>query len=1076
MMARGRSRERHSGGKHSDSRSKSKGKKPKAKCWHCGKAGHLKKDCWKRKQADKEGSSEEKKEANTTDTGSVSGMSDEVLSVNASKHDQHWLLDFGASNHMCIHKDWFKTYRSIDDGVVYMGNDVTSNIVGIGSIQLQMFDGTTKILTDVRHVPDLRKNLISLGALDSNGYKNVIQGGVMKIYKGILLVMKAKKVGNLFQLEGRTGSDHASVSEHDSSSIHLWHQRLGHMSERGLKILADRKLLPNLRSGKLDFCKHCLFGKQSKQKFKTGKHTSKGILDYIHSDVWGPAPTASFGGSSYFVSFIDDFSRKVWVFMLKKKSDVFSVFKQFRALVENNTGRTIKCLRTGNGGEFTSKEFDSYCKDAGIERHKTTVYTPQQNGVAKRMNRTLLERARCMLSNAGLPKELWTEAVATACYVINRSPSKAIDCKVPQEVWKGHPCDYSKLRVFGCDAYALVPKHQRTKLDPKSKRYIFVGYGDGTKGFRLWDPTTRKIIINRDVRFNESSLVQLDVDRRLKQDDVSDFQHIQFDSFSNDSHNDHSSDSSHEEGSDGRHEQVSDSDHEEVPTEDRQSIVEAPETSLRRSTRIKRRPRRYDDSVALIANDDEPLCYQKAVEGSNSDKWKAAMKEEMMALSKNGTWDLVELPKGRKTVGCKWVFKLKRGVNDTEDRYKARLVAKGFSQKAGIDFHEIFSPVVKIVSIRNVLALVALFDLELQQLDVKTAFLHGDLDEEIYMEQPEGFVQHRNAKFVCRLKKSLYGLKQSPRQWYKKFDSFMLSQKYVRIEYDHCVYFKQLNNGMFIILVLYVDDMLLASKSIEEINRLKTQMARTFDMKDLGAARQILGMEIFRDRDNGKLWPPQHKYVEKILLRFGMNNVKPVLIPLASHFKLSSSLCPNTDEEKDYMSRISYANVVGCLMYAMVCTRQIFLMHLGLSAGDLDKRRSTSGYVFTLVGGAISWMSKLQKIVALSTTEAEYIAASHACKEAVWLKGLLGEFGRLQDNIRLLCDSQSAIHLAKNPAYHSKSKHIPIKYHFVRQVITERGVSLEKVHTKENCADMFTKPVLLEKLRWCLASLGLQER
>eukprot|EP00253_Pinus_taeda_P021514 PITA_21514 len=288
------------------------------------------------------------------------------------------------------------------------------------------------------------------------------------------------------------------------------------------------------------------------------------------------------------------------------------------------------------------------------------------------------------------------------------------------------------------------------------------------------------------------------------------------------------------------------------------------------------------------------------------------------------------------------------------------------------------------------------------QLDVKTAFLHGDLDEEIYMEQPEGFVQHRNEKFVCKLKKSLYGLKQSPRQWYKKFDSFMLRQKYVRSEYDHCVYFKQLNNGIFIILVLYVDDILLASKSIEEINRLKAQMARTFDMKHLGAARQILGMEI---------------------------------------------------SETGAMVSYGYHN-----------------------KSDLDKRRSTSGYVFTLVGGAISWMSKLQNIVALSTTEAEYIAASHACKEAVWLKGLLGEFGRLHDNIRLLCDSQSAIHLAKNPAYHSKSKHIPIKYHFVRQVITERGVSLEKVHTKENCADMFTKPVLLEKLRWCLASLGLQKR
>ena len=196
--------------------------------------GHLK-DFWKRHQTSKEDCLTEKKEVNMTDTSStsISGMSDEVLSVNFSNHDQHWLLDSGASSHMCIHREWFKTYKSINDGVFYMGNDVTCNIVGIGSIQLKMFDGTNKILTDVRHVPELRKNLISLGVLDTNGYKTFIQGGVMKVYKGILLVMKAKKVGNLFQLKGRTESDHVStVSENDNNSIRLWHQRLGHMSER----------------------------------------------------------------------------------------------------------------------------------------------------------------------------------------------------------------------------------------------------------------------------------------------------------------------------------------------------------------------------------------------------------------------------------------------------------------------------------------------------------------------------------------------------------------------------------------------------------------------------------------------------------------------------------------------------------------------------------------------------------------------------------------------------------------------------------------------------------------------------
>jgi hypothetical protein len=381
----------------------------------------------------------------------------------------------------------------------------------------------------------------------------------------------------------------------------------------------------------------------------------------------------------------------------------------------------------------------------------------------------------------------------------------------------------------------------------------------------LWDPTAHNITINIDVIFDESSLIKSDVDVQMKQEEVPKYQQIQFETSSN--------------TNESEHEQVSEDVHKDFPAEEdmaddnNQRNLDEPQTSLRRYTWVINPSRRYDDfvlSVSLSTNDDEPSCYQEAVKGSNSDKWKEAMNDEMNALAKNATWDLVELPRNMKIVGRKWVYKLKKGVDDKVERYKARLVAKGYSQKEGIDFHEIFSPVVNIVSIQSVLALVALLDLELEQLDVNTAFLHGDLDEEIYMEHPEVFVQNRSKKFVCRLKKSLYGLRKSPTQCYKKFDSFMVSQNYTRSEYNHCVYFKKLNNGIFIILVLYVDDMILARKSITAINWLKDQMAMTFDMKNLGAARQILGMEIFRDRRNGKLWLSQQKYVEKILLRFGM--------------------------------------------------------------------------------------------------------------------------------------------------------------------------------------------------------------
>ena len=202
-----------------------------------------------------------------------------------------------------------------------------------------------------------------------------------------------------------------------------------------------------------------MYGKQCKQRFKVGNHNSKYVLDYIHSDLWGPSPVVSYGGALYFLTFIDDYSRRVWVYMLKRKVDVLNVFKQFKVMVEKRTGKSIKCLRTDNGGEFTSVEFEQYCKDEGIVRHKTVVYTPQQNGVAKRMNPTLMERARSMINNANLQKELWAEVVSTTCYLVNRSPSVAIDCKIPEEVCTGQSCDYSHLRIFGYDAYSLIPKN-----------------------------------------------------------------------------------------------------------------------------------------------------------------------------------------------------------------------------------------------------------------------------------------------------------------------------------------------------------------------------------------------------------------------------------------------------------------------------------------------------------------------------------------------------------------------------------------------------------------------------------------
>uniref|UniRef100_A0A2N9FRN5 CCHC-type domain-containing protein n=1 Tax=Fagus sylvatica TaxID=28930 RepID=A0A2N9FRN5_FAGSY len=989
-------------------RGRSKSKSKTVKCFKCQKKGHMKRECPEWNKGKEESSTSVNVVADSESDGDMLSVSSSTDGLNNS-----WLLDSACSFHVTPHRNWFDTYRSINCGSVRMGNDATCTIIGMGTIKIKMSDGVVRTLEEVRHIPDMRKNLISLGTLDSKGYSYKSENGIMKVSKGAMVVMTGQKISsNVYKLLGNTIlGGVAAVAESEDDDTLLWHMRLGHMSERGMRELHKRNLLTGIKSCKLDFCKYTV--------------------------LW----ESSVG--------------KAWVYFLKNKSEAFAKFKIWKAEVENQTGRKIKCLRTDNGTEYRDGDFLKFCEEHG----------PSQ------------KTARCLRLNAELPKIFWAEAVDMACYIINRSPRVALDGKVAEEVWTGQEVDYSFMRIFGCPAYVHISGEDRSKLDPKSKKCIFLGFKKGVKGYKLWDPVAQKVVISRDVVFDEKSMTKAFKEEKSQ-----------------------AAESSNNIG--------------------RSTVQDS--TRSDRPKRNKRPPVRYgfEDlvSYALLTSSEDPSTFQEAIESSEKDKWMEAMVEENESLSKNKTWELTELPKGKKPIGCKWVFKKKEAVSEKEgERFKARLVAKGYSQRHGIDYDEVFSPVVRHTSIRAVLALVADQDLELEQLDVKTAFLHGNLEEEIFMEQPEGFKQPGTENLVCRLKKSLYGLKQSPRQWYKRFDSYMIQIGYTRCEYDCCVYVRILEDGSYIFLLLYVDDMLIAAKSMCEVNRLKSLLHKEFEMKDLGAAKKILGMEIRRDREARKLWLSQKNYIRKVLEKFSMLDAKPVSTPLANHFRLSGSQCPKNEEEIENMSKVPYASAVGCLMYAMVCTRPdlahavstvsrymanpgrehwnavkwifrylkgtaehgiLFSRQPGTNsvvgyvdadyAGEVDDRRSTTGYVFTLSGGPICWKSTLQSIVAMSTTEAEYMAVAEAAKEALWLKGLVKELGLNQGGVQMHCDSQSAIYLAKNQVYHARTKHIDVRFHKIRELIVTGDIVLEKVHTSENAADMLTKPVTTAKFKHCL--------
>ncbi|KAH9762156.1 hypothetical protein KPL70_000706 [Citrus sinensis] len=897
---------------------------------------------------------------------------------------------------------------------------------------------------------------VQKGMLDQMGLSIKLESGELRISNGDGEVMKGYKRNGVYVLNGEAiiGVSGVSISSSCDNTL-LWHLRLGHMSLRG---------------------------KATRNSFGKSVHSTKGILEYIHSDLWGPAQTMSLGGNTYFLSLIDDYSRRVWVYVLKHKDQVFGKFREWKSLVENQTGLKVKKLRTDNGLEFCNQEFNSYCADHGIARHRTVRLTPQQNGLAERMNRILMDRVRSMMIQSQLPKGLWAETLLTASYLVNLSPSAALDFKTPFEKWHGKPADYGSLKVFGCPAYAHV---SQGKLAPRALKEKFIGYPEGVKGFKLWctDLNPPKCIISRDVIFNEKAALEMKKSADTDAQNDKERTNVQFEvePYTREAleDNDESYQRAADEGT--NHVKQIKAQHQEYQlTRDRE----------RRKAKAPVRYR-YADLIAYALtashqiDDDEPKNYKEAIQGLFKDEWKKAMDEEIYSLKKNNTWELIKRPANSRTVECKWIYKVKDGLTATEPRrFKARLVAKGYTQRAGVDFKEVFSPVVRHTSIRVLLALTAVKDMELDQLDVKTTFLHGRLNEDILMTQPEGYTSPESADCVCLLNRSLYGLKQSPRQWYLRFNEFMVTHGYLRCSYDVCVYYKI------------------------------TQ-----------SARKILGMEIIRNKKKGTMILSQGKYLEKVLRTFGMSNSKSVVTPLASHFKLSCFQCLSTDEERNEMTKVPYANVVGCMMYAMVLTRpdlahvlsvvsrfmatpgkehwkavkwvlrylkgtQQYGLVYGKSAGkvaglygyvdsdyagDLDRKRSLTGYMFFLDGCLINWKASLQHVVALSTTEAEYTAATEAVKEALWLRGLITELGMKQEAVEVHCDSSSAIYLSKNPAHHEKTKHIDIKLHFIRNVISKGVISMVKVHTDDNPADMLTKVVTTAKFKSCLDKAGLSE-
>ena len=528
----------------------------------------------------------------------------------------------------------------------------------------------------------------------------------------------------------------------------------------------------------------------------------------------------------------------------------------------------------------------------------------------------------------------------------------------------------------------------------------------------------------------------------------------------------------------------------------------------------------------FVETSNEPCTYQEAISSPEAPHWREAIKKELDSIDRNGTWEIIprnELPKGRQPIDSKWVFKRKLNPDGTIEKYKARLVAKGYAQVRGVDYDETYAPVAKFTSIRALLSIAAALGLEVHQMDVKCAFLNGDLKEDIFMNIPEG-IDGIDGNFILKLKKSLYGLKQGSHCWNQKLHAYFISQGFTRLSSDYAIYVRRVNDSLIIVAV-YVDDSILMTDSKKTMTEIKEILKSKFEMTDCGELKFFLGIQVHRNLKDRTITLGQEHFVEQILRRFGMSECKPVGTPIETSAKFA--IAKGTDQNVD---PTIFRQIVGSLMYLMVATRPDIAAavsiisqfsanpsdqhlqgakrilrylrgtaKLRLSLGpnvddqkplqlvgysdaswgdDINTRKSTSGYVFYLGKGPISWISKKQSAVALSSTEAEYMAVTQATKEAIWLRRLLAEIdvAVTQEGATLIYqDNQSTIALAKNPVHHARSKHIDIQYHFVREKVEHKEVDLQYIPTEKMIADIFTKPLAKARYEDLIGQLALSQ-
>ncbi|SYW77682.1 uncharacterized protein UHO2_02490 [Ustilago hordei] len=982
-------------------------------------------------------------------------------------------------------------------GQISTAGDEKLQVKAIGDASLRVGEATIQLL-DVLYVPKLNANLLSVQGLIENGARVIFDefGTTIKQNDGTQVQFKRDRRQGHFKVRGQalaleleetrdgvpednqnTGKlDNAPEGNKDTKhrDSYLWHERFGHPGrDKTRQIRAHYLGTDEEMEHESKHCNACSQGKQTRARMSQSEsERMEAPLELVHVDLM----TDFKGHANYHYALVavDDFSSLIYVEPLCTKSAALTALRRWIARMERATDRKLKTLRSDNGGEWCSIAAEDWQTQEGFKWQKSVPGISVQNGRAERAIRSVQEKMRSMLIGRACPRELWPYAITAAAHVMNLTPSATKT--IPHEAFYGTTAHKlaQQLRVFGCLAWVHVQqKDQQGKHGARAKPAIMIGYDDEHKAWKFCNP-------------DQPASIQWSNSATFHEDKG---------------------------WSDRQQEAVRPVVTAEVEEESVTPAIVEEETKSEAAVEdlLTAEDSTVGAANTAILNLDPTLG--EAMDGEDAQLWKEAIRKELEGLEAMGTWEVVHQPPGVPLVDSKIVLRLKLDADGVPVKHKARLVARGFTQREGIDYQETFSPVAPLGAIRAILALAVQNNWEVHALDITMAYLNSTLKEAIYMKPPEGSGVAPGK--VYKVVKGLYGLKQSGREWNQEFDRSLRRMGFFQVECAPCIYTKGQGEDMAIV-VIYVDDTLVIAPRLETVLKVKKQIGQRWKMEDSGEVSHFLGIKISRNRAMRTMTIGQSGYIDQVLAKHLDKRTKPTMVPMQSIPE--GTLVASAAQQKEYpvivgkllwvanSTRPDLSLTVGVLARHMrepsqehyqaaqrvlrylESTRQVGLVYRASEsqeplvahsdanwASDATiQRRSTSGSVALVYGNPVAWKSATQKCVSLSAVEAEFIAATEATREVLFLKQLLRSIGIATGTPTVYSDNTGCIQVSKDPAQHWKLKHIDTKYHFVRNNIQEGRVQIKYVDTTRNLADVLTKPIGRQAMQQARSGLHLQ--